>query len=173
MIYGERIILRAIERKDLPDYVRWLNDPQVLEFFGSYTPLSLAQEEEWYEAMVEDPSVRAFAVDFEGKHIGGAGLNAIDGRNASVEIGLFIGSPELWSQGLGSDVLQTMLRLGFEQLNLHRIYLRVYGENKRAIRLYEKVGFQHEGCWRQSEFRHGRYHDILWMSILRHEWGSR
>jgi diamine N-acetyltransferase len=56
MIYGEPIILRAIERRDLPDYVRCLNDPQVLEFYGSYTPLSLTQEEKWYEAMVEDSS---------------------------------------------------------------------------------------------------------------------
>ena len=63
-----------------------------------------------------------------------------------------------------------MLRFGFAQMNLHRIYQRVFAENKRAIRLYEKMGFQHEGRWRQNEFRHGRYHDTLWMSILRHEW---
>ena len=36
--------------------------------------------------------------------------------------------------------------------------------------LYEKAGFRHEGCWRQAEFRHGRYHDLLWMSVLREEW---
>jgi UDP-4-amino-4,6-dideoxy-N-acetyl-beta-L-altrosamine N-acetyltransferase len=172
MIHGDRIILRAIDRQDLPDYVRWLNDPKVLEYFGNPAPLSLAQEEQWYEQMLQDPETCAFAVDFEGQHIGGAGFHQIDGRQAHAEIGLFIGPPELWDRGLGNDVLQTMLRFGFEQMNLHRIYLRVFAENKRAIRLYEKVGFQHEGCWRQSEFRHGRYHDLLWMSILRNEWNG-
>lgn len=170
MIRGERIVLRAIERRDLPNYVRWLNDPAVLRYFGPYVPLSLAKEEQWYEEMLQDPSVRNFAVEFEGKHIGGAGFGHIDGHNASAEVGLFIGLPSLWSQGLGQDVLQTLVRFGFEQMNLHRIYLRVLAENERAIHLYEKVGFRHEGRCRQAEFRYGRYHDMLWMSILREEW---
>lgn len=170
MILGERIIVRAIEREDLANYVRWLNDPRVLTYFFSLVPLSLAEEEHWYEEMLQDPRVRAFAIEFEGRHIGGAGFHNIDGRNASAEVGLFIGLPELWDQGLGYDALQTMLRFGFEQMNLHRIYLRVYAENDRAVHLYEKLGFQHEGRWRQAEFRHGCYHDLLWMGILRQEW---
>jgi len=172
MIYGDRIILRAIEREDLPDYVRWLNDPAVLAYFGDQVPLSLAREESWYNDMLQDPSIRAFAVEFEGQHIGGAGFGNIDGRNASAEVGLFIGLPEMWDRGLGYDVLKTMVRFGFEQMNLHRIYLRVFAGNERAIHLYEKAGFRHEGCWRQAAFRHGRYHDLLWMSILREEWAG-
>jgi RimJ/RimL family protein N-acetyltransferase len=170
MIRGERIVLRAIERKDLSNYVHWLNDPTVMEYFGPYVPLSLAKEEQWFEEMLQDPRVRNFAVEFEGRHVGGAGFASIDGRNASAEVGLFIGPPKLWAQGLGRDVLQTLVRFGFDQMNLHRIYLRVFAENERAIHLYEKVGFQHEGRWRQAEFRHGCYHDMLWMSILREDW---
>ena len=34
MIFGERVVLRAIEREHLPNYVQWLNDPRVLEYFG-------------------------------------------------------------------------------------------------------------------------------------------
>lgn len=169
MIYGDHVVLRAIEREDLPDYVQWLNDPAVLEYFGSQVPLSLAQEEKWYEDMLRDPSFRAFAVEFEGQHVGGAGLSNIDGRNASAEVGLFIGLPEMWDRGLGFDVLNTLVRFGFEQMNLNRIYLRVFAGNERAIHLYEKAGFRHEGCWRQADFRHGCYHDLLWMSILREE----
>jgi RimJ/RimL family protein N-acetyltransferase len=170
VIYGERIVFRAIEQQDLPDYVEWLNDPQVLEYFGTYSPLSLPQEEKWYEEMLQDRSFCVFAIEFEGQHVGGAGLSAIDGRTASAEAGLFIGRPEMWGQGLGFDVLQTLLRFGFAQMNLNRIYLRVFAENERAVHLYEKLGFQHEGRWRQAEFRHGRYHDLLWMSVLRDEW---
>jgi diamine N-acetyltransferase len=170
MIRGERVVLRAIEREDLPHYVQWLNDPAVLAHFGRLVPLSLAQEEKWYEEMLQDPSVRNFAVEFEGRHVGGAGFLRIKGRNACAEVGLFIGLPQLWDQGLGYDVLHTLLRFGFEQMNLNRIYLRVLASNERAIHLYEKLGFQHEGRWRQAEFRHGQYHDLLWMSVLRGEW---
>lgn len=170
MILGTRIVLRAVEREHLPNYVQWLNDPKVLEYFGYYVPLSLDQEETWYEEMLGDRTARAFSIEFDGRHIGGAGYHRIDGRNASAEVGLFVGLPELWDKGLGSEALQTLLRFGFEQMNLHRVYLRVYAENERAIHMYEKVGFQREGCWRQAEFRHGRYHDLLWMSVLRDEW---
>lgn len=172
MLQGERIILRAIEREDLPNYVQWFNAPVVLEYFGAYLPLSLAQEEGWYEKMLQDSSVCNFAVEFEGQHIGGGGFGRIDGRHRNAEVGLFVGVPELWDQGLGRDVLETLIRFGFQQLNLHRIYLRVFAENKRGVHMYEKVGFRHEGRWRQAEFRHGGYHDTLWMSILHDEWGG-
>jgi diamine N-acetyltransferase len=172
MIYGERIVLRAIERKDLPNYVQWLNEPAVWEYFGNLFPLSLAQEEQWYEKMLQDPSQCSFAIELEDRHVGGAGFCSIDGRNRRAEVGLFIGVPELWDQGLGHDVLKALLHFGFEQMNLHRVYLRVFADHKRAIHLYEKAGFQHEGYWRQAEFRHGHYHDLLWMSVLREEWAG-
>jgi diamine N-acetyltransferase len=173
MIRGERIVLRAIEREDLPNYVQWLNDPVVLEYFGEFVPLSLAQEEQWYEQMLQDQKQRNFAIEYEGQHIGGAGFANIDGRNQSAEVGLLIGNPALWDQGLGREVLQMLLDFGFCQMNLHRIYLQVLAENRRAVHLYETLGFQHEGRWRQAEFRHGHFQDRLWMGILRDEWAAR
>jgi RimJ/RimL family protein N-acetyltransferase len=53
---------------------------------------------------------------------------------------------------------------------LHRIFLRVHADNQRAIRVYEKIGFVHEGRQRQAEFHGGQYHDLLFMSMLRPEW---
>jgi diamine N-acetyltransferase len=172
VIYGETIVLRAIEREDLPAYVTWLNDPQVLEYFGQMVPLSLTGEEQWYEKMLQDAKVRNFAIEYEGQHVGGAGFSDIDFRNRKAEVGLFIGRVDLWDQGLGYDVLNTLVRFGFEQMNLNRIYLRVFENNERGVHLYGKVGFQHEGRWRQAEYRHGRYQDLLWMSILRQEWAG-
>jgi len=172
MIRGERVLLRAAERDDLPRFVQWLNDPIVLEYFGNLFPLSLEQEEKGYEAMLQDSSLCSFAVEFKGRRVGGAGLSSMDSRNRNAEVGLFIGVPELWDQGLGRDVTTMLLRYGFEELNLHRIYLRVFAANERAVYLYETLGFRHEGCWRRGESRHGRYHDIPWMSILRAEWSG-
>jgi UDP-4-amino-4,6-dideoxy-N-acetyl-beta-L-altrosamine N-acetyltransferase len=172
MIRGEHIILRAIERDDLKNYVQWFGDPRVLEYFGRFLPMSLIQEEQWYENMLRDSSVCNWAVEYKELHIGGAGFSDINQVHQSAEVGLFIGKPEFWDRGLGRDVLESLLTFGFEQMNLHRIYLRVFAENERAVHLYEKVGFHHEGRWRQAEFRHGRFHDILWMSILRDEWRS-
>ncbi len=172
MIRGRKVRLRAVEREDLPRYTAWLNDPDVVEYFGPYRPWSLADEEAWYTGQRTDASVLNFAIETleEGHHVGGCGFCHIDHRNRSAECGIFIGEKALWGRGLGTDAMQALIDYGFRQLNLHRIYLRVFAENRRAIRLYERIGFQHEGRWREAEFRHGRYHDVLWMSILAPEY---
>jgi RimJ/RimL family protein N-acetyltransferase len=170
MLRGERVVLRAIEREDLPNYVRWLNDPDVLEYFGFYRPLSLAQEEQWYENMLQARDTLNFAIEVDDEHVGGCGFANINHQDRNAEVGLFIGVKEMWDQGLGADTLRTLLRYGFDCLNLHRIYLRFFAENARGRRCYEKVGFKEEGRFREHMFRHGRWIDELRMGILENEW---
>ena len=62
-----------------------------------------------------------------------------------------------------------MLRFAFNELNYHRVYLRVYDFNQRAIRCYEKCGFQTEGRLRQHMYRNGAWHDEIIMGVLRDE----
>ena len=50
--------------------------------------------------------------------------------------------------------------------------LRVFADNARAIRAYEKVGFQHEGRLRQDNFYNGAYRDTLLMGLLRSDWSA-
>jgi RimJ/RimL family protein N-acetyltransferase len=173
MLRGERVLLRPIEAEHLPNYVRWFADTEVLEWFGPYLPMNLAQERDWYEAQNKDSSSLNFAVELDGQHIGGCGFGSIDHGDQKAEVGLFIGEKSLWDQGLGKDMLRTIVTYGFDYLNLHRIYLRVYAENHRAIRAYEQVGFTHEGRFREAYWRHGRWQDMLYMSILRPEWEER
>ena len=173
MITGTYVELKPVEREDLPRYVAWFNDPDVMRYFGRYEPWSLAQEEDWYETQRQRADVRNYAVYYEGQHIGGAGYSAIDGRARSAEVGLLIGRKDLWNRGLGADIMGALVRFGFEQMNLHRIYLRVFSDNVPAIRCYEKVGFRHEGRLREAEFRHNRYCDMLFMSILEGEYAAR
>ena len=175
MIYGERIRLRAVERDDLPRFVAWLNDPEVLQGLLIYLPLSQAAEENWYENMLKRlPDEHPMAIEVKQAdgwlHIGNCGFMNIDWRCRSGEMGIFIGEKQLWNQGYGTDAMRLLLRHGFDTLNLNRIALDVYDTNLRAIRSYEKVGFVHEGSKRQAIFRDGKYCDILQMSVLRQEW---
>lgn len=45
MIVGKKTRLRAIEREDIPTFVRWLNDPEVRQYLEIYLPMSMAEEE--------------------------------------------------------------------------------------------------------------------------------
>ncbi|GAB4560777.1 MAG: GNAT family protein [Anaerolineae bacterium] len=173
MLYGSRIRLRAPERDDLPTFVRWFNDPEVRHYLRMYAPLSLAQEERWFESLISSSSDFVFVIEVpeEGRWtpIGNTGLHRVDWKNRMAAFGIAIGEKAYWNQGYGTDATQTMLKFAFHELSLHRVELEVYDFNARAIRCYEKVGFRREGIRRQALFRGGAFHDTIWMAILRPE----
>lgn len=170
MIHGQKTKLRAIEREDISTFVRWFNDPEVRQYLAMYMPMSMAEEERWFEEQLADQSSRIFAIEtHEGVHIGNIGLHSIDWKNRKAVLGIVIGEWEYWGQGYGSDAIRTLLGFAFGEMNLHRVYLTVYGCNERAIRCYARSGFRHEGRLREARFSDGRYHDELMMGILREE----
>lgn len=175
MIYGERIRFRRDERGDLPKFVEWLNDPEVRRFLSMNLPISQANEEGWFENMLKrPPEEQPFAIEVKKgggwRLIGNCGLFGFDQRNRSAEVGIMIGDKSCWNKGYGAEAMRLLLRVGFETLNLNRIFLRVDAANARGIRAYEKAGFVHEGRLRQGIYREGRYEDMLFMSVLRSEW---
>ncbi len=179
MIYGERIRFRAIERDDLPTFVKWLNDPDVLPGIGIYLPFSMADEQQWFDAMQQRPaSEHNLAIEVEEmppqgegtwKMIGSCGFFNHDQRNASAEFGIMIGDKSYWDKGYGTEAVRLLVKHGFQTINLHRIYLRVLETNPRAIRAYEKAGFTPEGRQRQADYKDGKYIDLLVMGMLRSE----
>ena len=58
MLTGKRVRLRAIEREDIPTFVRWLNDREVTQFLLVNSPFSKAMEEKWFEGQLETSSTR-------------------------------------------------------------------------------------------------------------------
>ena len=66
-------------------------------------------------------------------------------------------------------MLRTIMKYGFNDLNLNRIWCEVYSNNA-AIDIYEKVGFVREGTLRQNVFKDGEYLDSTILSILKHEY---
>ncbi|HRX03961.1 MAG TPA: GNAT family protein [Anaerolineae bacterium] len=173
ILQGHQVRLRAIERDDLPLAVQYLNDPDVLTYFGQLAPFTLQDEEEWYERMRHDNNVVNFAIEVDGRYVGGCGLINLDHVHRRAEIGIFVGDKTYWGRGIGSEAMRLVIDYGFDYLNLHRIYLRVFAENARAIHVYEGLGFQHEGRLRDAEWRHGRWLDMLYMSVLEPEWRLR
>ncbi len=178
MIYGKRIRLRGVERGDLPKFYEWLNDPEVIQGLSIHLPLSMAEEEKWFEKIAGmDQSEKPLAIEIKDgdgwRLIGNAGLFNIEQPNLSAEFGIFIGDKSVWNKGYGTEVTELILRHGFETLNLHRIFLRVYAANARAIQAYKKAGYVLEGTMREAGYRNGKHVDLHFMSVLRQEWDAR
>jgi RimJ/RimL family protein N-acetyltransferase len=175
MIYGKRIRLRGMERSDVQKSFEWINDPEVNEGLAIYLPMSMRDEEQWYERVAQHAQEeKPMAIDIRDgenwKMIGNCGVFNIEWVHRSAELGIMIGDKSLWNKGYGTETMQLLLQHGFETLNLNRIYLRVYSTNPRAIRSYEKAGFILEGTQREAVYKHGRYADVHIMSVLHSEW---
>ena len=175
MIYGERIRLRGAEKDDLKSFILWVNDPEVTKGLTIYLPMTMWEEENWFGNLARRPQPeRPLAIEMRiedgWKLIGNSGFHEIDAVARSAEIGIMLGEKSIWNQGYGTETMRLLLKHGFETLNLNRIQLHVYEDNLGAIRAYEKAGFVHEGRKRQALYKHGKYKDVLIMSVLRNEW---
>ncbi len=175
MLRGEKVILRAFTREDLPRLWEFRNDVEyaVLEGDVPWLPISLERMQAKFDDDLrkEPPNDYVhFAIEADGKLIGGIGIRSIDRVAGTAEMGVGIGDREYWGRGYGRDAVRVLLRYAFEMQNLNRVWLRTGTFNERAIRCYRACGFVQEGILRQHDWSHGGRCDVLCMGILRDEW---
>ena len=175
MFEGEKVRLRSVELSDLDDIMKYWNNLKLRRFLNTVLPISRGEEEEWIRSTWKSKKEgKEFIFTIEkldtNKFLGMSGLHNVDWINRSAELGIAIHAEENWNKGYGTDAMKVLLKFGFDYLNLHRIELNVFVFNKRALRVYEKVGFKQIGRRRKSLFREAQYHDEILMDILRDEW---
>ncbi|MDT7789756.1 MAG: hypothetical protein QOF58_8175 [Pseudonocardiales bacterium] len=172
MLIGDLVRLRPLEPEDADALYRWHNDENVMRWLQAYFHESLAglrkrladREENSYEKV----TLCVETVE-ERKTIGIVALRDADPVNARGKVDIYIGEQEFWGGGYGTDALRTLCRYGFRTLRLHSIELTVVEANERAIRSYQKLGFQVDGRLRQAFHRDGEWHDELLMCVLADE----
>jgi L-phenylalanine/L-methionine N-acetyltransferase len=113
------------------------------------------------------PDVHSFVAVVVGQVVGNAGLHVGSGKmRHTASIGMMV-HDRFQGQGIGRMLLAALLDIADNYLGLVRVELEVYPDNERAIRLYERSGFQHEGCKRKAVWRHGEHQDVLVMGRIR------
>ena len=168
MLESERIHLIPISEKDTSDIVRWRNS--VRNQFIDRRLFTEESHNRWLHTMVETGKVAQFVISVKGKErIGSVFLRDIDYHNNKAEFGIFIGENHYQGCGYGTEAAQLIMQYGFEQLGLHKITLRALKTNKKALRSYEKAGFQLEGCFKDDVLIDGKYETIVYMAAFRNE----
>ena len=169
------VTLRKPEPGDVEALFAQKNDREIAAmlcgFSKGYTRAELAR---WVEAHAAAPNEALYMIVGKDERVlGHVGLYQIDHRVRSAELAIMLGDRSAWGKGIGEACTRWALAFGFDELNLHRIYLEVLESNERATQLYEKLGFRHEGRLRHAQFKGGRYLDVIAMSILEDEWRAR
>jgi RimJ/RimL family protein N-acetyltransferase len=171
MICGDRVGLRLVLEDDLPLLARWRVDELVSSMFYSPALVSESSLRNWFKALPGDPARMRFMIQRleDAGTIGIVGLEHIDYRNQVAELAGLIIDPAERGRGWGAKALSTLIRYSFGDLNLRRLYARIYASNLAAQCVAEKVGLQKEGVARQSVYHNWDYEDVVHMAILREE----
>ena len=168
VINGGKLSLRPITDADTADIVRWRNDPEVWKYFLFRDPFTPEMHRDWLRNKVETGKVIQYIiVEHEsGQSVGSVYFRDVDEKNESAEYGIFIGEAFARGRGLGTETARLFTAFGLDVLRLHRISLKVLGDNEIARRSYEKAGFQTEGIFRDYIKLGGKYADVVFMARL-------
>ncbi|NMM55504.1 GNAT family N-acetyltransferase [Paenibacillus aquistagni] len=171
---SSRIYLRKMTEADVELYHQWRNDMAVMQTTSPHLELVSLDDTRQFVTQVilgSNTSKNYMIVDKENHEaVGITAIVHMDDKNRNGECILELGNKAYWGKGYGTEALQLLLHYAFLECNLHRMALRVFSFNDRAIRLYHKLGFKQEGISRQSIYREGQWHDIIHMGMLQEEY---
>ncbi len=177
LLQGKKVRLTAVSKDDLSTMANWWADTEFLRLYDSFP--AFPKTADWLAKWLEDneQGKTNFMMGIrplnEDKLVGLAGLDGIIWSNGTSSVSIAIGEQDERGKGYGWEAMILLLDFAFRELNLHRVFLTVFGYNTPAIAMYEKLGFTYEGAHREHLHRDGQRFDMLLYGVLRREWEAR
>jgi RimJ/RimL family protein N-acetyltransferase len=174
MIKGKLIGLVAIEREDLKQLLSWRNNIDFRKHFREFRELNMANQEEWFEKKVlNDQSTIMFCIRrlSDNELIGVCGFVYINWVHRHADLSLYIGwnNEYIDNVGYAEDACKELLRYGFNELNINKVWTEIYEFDDKKKKMYDKIGFIQDGLLRQNYFYDGKWWDSRIISILSKE----
>jgi RimJ/RimL family protein N-acetyltransferase len=172
------LLLREFVEADWETVLAYQSDPLYLRYYA-WTERDEAGAREfvgWFLAQQQEtPRTKfqlAVVLKDTGRLIGNCGVRVNDPDLREGNIGYELGS-RYWGQGYATEAAREIVRFGFEELGLHRIWSWCVAENTGSARVLEKVGMRQEGYLREKEYYKDRWWDQRQFAILDHEWKAQ
>lgn len=173
-IEGDNIDLVISNSKWARLHCKWSNDPRVRRYSRNEWPLTMEVVKKWFEPAPErsitDIIVFTIYHKKDKKPIGSIGLGRINWINRNASLFAQIGLPEYWGKGIVGEAARLVIKYGFTELNLHKIYSGVYDPNSRSLRAAEKLGFKEEAVLKEEIYVDGKYFDIHKFALYQKDW---
>ena len=152
------ISLREFREDDIPNKIRWINNPENNQFLHYDIPLEFDKTLKWFKS--KNNEIRLdLVIEYDNVPVGLIGLLGIDRSNNKAEYYICMGEEQYKGRGVATKASEMLVEYGFKQLGLNKIYLNVDAENIVACRLYEKLGFVCEGYFKKDMIHRGSYID--------------
>jgi len=146
----------------IPQTVQWLNQQDIREFFGITYNVNADEHRLW---MQKNTDVEFLPLYCDKNYVGNIVLNNLD-RHSSTYLQIYIGEDKFRGMGLGQAFMILALKYIFTVKKYHRVWLHVRDSNRRALKLYQGLGFVNEGLERESIKDHSVFISQHRMSLL-------
>ncbi len=133
--------LRLLEQKDAPLMLEWMHDLSVVkDLKADFTKKTFAECEAFIrEAQSTQENLHLAVVNDEDVYMGTVSLKNINGISA--EFGIVVRKGAMGC-GYSGYAMQEILTIAFEKLQLESVFWCVDRKNERAVRFYDKYGYQ-------------------------------
>lgn len=167
---------RDFEERDVDFVLRCKNDAQLnSRTVGASKPMTREEAVRWVQGcMGEHATYKYWAVctnDAERRIVGWISLSQIDAVNRSACFhGIVIGDPQYRDGAAWIESYLFIFDYVFEVLELNRLYGSRLDTQNITSAMGRALHFTNEGVQREAVFRDGKFHDVLYGSILRSEY---
>jgi ribosomal-protein-alanine N-acetyltransferase len=171
----ERLRLRQLTHDDAEAIMAIFGNAEVGRYLIVDPPcdtLQVARDMiDWMQSWFGEHTGLRWGITLRGsdKVIGTCGFHMLSREHRRCDIGYDLNF-EYWRQGYITEATHKMARWCFNNLDLHRIQADCTAGNIGSERVLEKVGFTHEGTWRENIFEHGQFVNIKQYGLLRREY---
>ena len=176
MLEGNYVILRALEKDDLVILRDWRNSLHIRKSTREYKLLNMFNQKNWFESIHKSNPPREIMFGILNKRkklVGVTGLTYIDWKNRHSEISIYLSTKCWQSKPDAKEVINLIMEYGFEELNLHRLYVEIYTLMKENIKLFTQMKFVKEGQLREKIWRQNKWWDTVIYSKLAQEYEQK
>lgn len=176
VLQSDRLTLRELVPEDFEAVHAYASDPLVTQWMiwgpntGEQTHAFLNTTIACQEQTPRQGYPFAVVLRDSGQLIGACDLRLIPSDRAG-EIGYVYHHP-FWRQGYASEAGRALLRFGFGELGLHRIFATCDVRNVGSAAVLRKIGMRHEGTLLSHMMVKGRWRDTHMFAILEEEWAA-
>ena len=168
---GEKYIIREATLEDAENMMNYLDliagESENLTFGIGEINITLEDEKEFIDAALKADNQYFIIAEYKGKIIGN--LNFASGIRPRIshagEFGVSV-AKEFWGNGIGTELITNLIDWAKENKKISKINLQVKEENKNAMKLYEKLGFEVEGLIKRTFFIDGKYYNSYFMGKI-------
>lgn len=166
-------MIRKLELRDLPYMYEWMHDENVTENLqADFASFSMEKVESFIKSAMEQneesENVHYAIVDENDTYMGTISLKNINRKDKNAEYAIVTRSVA-HGKGYAAAATKDILKVGFTELGLEKIYLYVSVNNIGANKFYKKCNFVEEGVFRKHLMINGKLEDIRWYSMLKEE----